>query len=174
MFKGLCKQFLCLALGYVILRRILYDNSLTSVKNSSEFLRILLRDRPLWSAGLMSQKQYSLFHRKFKIIISLCEKTLIEKFSGKAENFVGTWFPGSDTFCSSFSFRFISFHFIFKFFKHGGPINKWNIKSYLHFSLHLKVDREGASLTSCSNSFQTFDPRNESGTLDTNSGNRCR
>ena len=25
----------------------------------------------------------------------------------------------------------------------------------------MKIDREGASLTSCSNSFQTFDPRNE-------------
>ena len=35
------------------------------------------------------------------------------------------------------------------------------IKSYLHLSLHLKVDREGASLTSCSNSFQTFGLRNE-------------
>ena len=38
---------------------------------------------------------------------------------------------------------------------------KKKIKSYLHLSLQLKVDREGASLTSRSNSFQTFDPRNE-------------
>ena len=39
-------------------------------------------------------------------------------------------------------------------------INEKN-KTYLHLSLHLKVDIEGATLTSCSNSFQTFDPRNE-------------
>ena len=35
------------------------------------------------------------------------------------------------------------------------------IKNYLHFKLYLKVDREGASLTSCYNSFQNLAPRNE-------------
>ena len=31
----------------------------------------------------------------------------------------------------------------------------------MHFNLHLKADREGASLTSCFNPFQTLAPRNE-------------
>ena len=48
-------------------------------------------DQSLWVSRIEDSKKISLFWRNCKtIIFILCEKTFIEKFSDKAENFLGT------------------------------------------------------------------------------------
>ena len=104
--------------GHDVLKRCHgYSNQTTdSTHFSEEFLKTLKNPlaRPSILSGIMisrieeSKIIFSFSQRekcKCKPIISLCEKTFIQKFFGRAKNFLHTWCPGSDTFCSSGWYR---------------------------------------------------------------------